>query len=193
MKYTIIKTAAIATLVVAAFSSCSSSAHIEKANGIDFNNYKTFRWAQLNNKQNSKIQVNDIVDNNVKNEVSTRLIKKGFIKVVGDANADIIVNYKINTPSNNKMNRPSVTPRVGLGVGIGGGYGIVRPSFGMGVGGRQSYRPQATSTIELDMFDAKTNKLIWQGWTLRDGNGMLTSKEAVSEIKTILKKFNTQS
>jgi hypothetical protein len=40
------------------------------------------------------------------------------------------------------------------------------------------------------MIDAKTNKLVWQGWAKGDiTNKTVTSKEAVTDVKSIFKKL----
>jgi hypothetical protein len=58
------------------------------------------------------------------------------------------------------------------------------------IGYNDSEIPFREGTITLHMIDNDSNKLIWQGWTSDEVNSKTpSSKEVVSSVKTILKKF----
>jgi hypothetical protein len=46
-------------------------------------------------------------------------------------------------------------------------------------------------TLTITMTDAKTDKMVWQGWTTDEVNSKnLTSKEIQSSVKSIFRKFD---
>ena len=63
---------------VFAFTSCNTTSHVEVAQGVNFNNYKTFGWSDDNGVKKAGRADNDIVDNNIKNSISAELEKKGW-------------------------------------------------------------------------------------------------------------------
>jgi hypothetical protein len=46
-------------------------------------------------------------------------------------------------------------------------------------------------TLTITMTDAKTDKMVWQGWTTDEVNSKnLTSKEIQNSVKSIFRKFD---
>ncbi len=67
--------------------------------------------------------------------------------------------------------------------------GIYYPSQFVGYDSDQYQTREGTVTIT--MVDAKTDKVIWQGWTTNEVNSKnLTSKEIQSSIRSIFRKFD---
>ncbi len=67
--------------------------------------------------------------------------------------------------------------------------GIYFPSQFLGYD-RNKYQTKE-GTVTITMVDAKTDKVIWQGWTTEEVNNKnLTSKEIQNSIKTIFRKFD---
>lgn len=59
------------------------------------------------------------------------------------------------------------------------------------MGNRTSNIAIRKGILTINMTDAKTNKLIWQGWAEDEiNNRNITSKQAAADVKSIIKKIN---
>lgn len=180
---------AIGTLFT--FASCSTTAHVEVAQGVDFNNYKTFGWANDNGVKKADRADNDIVDNNIKNSISTELEEKGWKE--SDQQPDVLLDYNVIVQKGVKRETEPV-----YGYPYSGyfyspwrrrmGY-YYNPGF---FSGYHTYNvPFKEGTLTVNMVDAKNNKLIWQGWATGDVTSRnVTSKEVQADVKSIFKKLN---
>ena len=126
-------------------TSCSpfnvKSDYAETAN---FNAYKTYKL------RIDDLKLNDIDKDRVLNEVSRQLQTKGLS--VSD-NPDLIVNVKAN---HKKIQDVQSTQLYGM-------YGWGGP-FGWGVGVNRTWTSNYTQgSLIIDLIDAKTQKLVWQG------------------------------
>ncbi len=128
-------------------TSCSpfqvTSDYAETAN---FNTYKTYKL------RIDDLKLNDIDKDRVLNEVSKQLQTKGLSVA---ENPDLIVNVKAN---HKKVNDVQTSRPYGMW-GWGGSYG-----WGLGAsrtwGSSYNYNEGA---LVLDIIDARTQKLVWQG------------------------------
>lgn len=111
----------------------------------NFANYKTYLL------RTDDLKLNDIDKDRVLNELSKQLQAKALIAA---QNPDLIVNVKVN---HKKVQ--DITTSYGGGFGWGRPYGW-GGGFGMGNTWTNNYN---SGTIILDMIDAKTQKLVWQG------------------------------
>lgn len=184
------KILAIAVIIVSTITiSCNITSHTEVAKGVNFANYKTFAWAEPQNKKKADRADNDIVDNNIKNAASEELTKRGWAEV--DNNPDVLLNYGVAVQRGNKHETDPVysyphTQYFYWGRRI---YSVWYPSTLIGT---RSYNvPFHEGQLTLNMVDAKTNKLIWQGWAQGEINSSkVNSKEVEAQVKSIFKKFN---
>ena len=127
------------------FSSCSpiqvKSDYAETAN---FNEYKSYKL------RIDDLKMNDIDKDRVLNEVSKQLQTKGLAVA---ENPDLIVNVKANYK---KIQDIQGSQPYGM-YGWGG-------SFGWGVGMSRTWTSNYNEgALILDLIDAKTQKLVWQG------------------------------
>ena len=111
----------------------------------NFANYKTYLL------RTDDLKLNDIDKDRVLNELSKQLQAKALIAA---QNPDLIVNVKV---THKKVQ--DITTSYGGGFGWGRPYGW-GGGFGMGNTWTNNYN---SGTIILDMIDAKTQKLVWQG------------------------------
>lgn len=122
-------------------SSCSpfqvKSDYSATANFADYKTY-LFRTDDLN--------INDLDKDRVLNELSKQIQSKGL---TSSENPDLIINVKA---SHKKIQD--------IQTSYGGGFGYGWGSFGMGTTWTNNYN---SGTIVVDMIDAKTQKLVWQG------------------------------
>ncbi len=111
----------------------------------DFSSFKTYKL------RIDDLKLNDIDKDRVLNEVSKQLQAKGLHS---GENPDLIINLK----AGHKKVTDVETTR-----GIGGYYGWGGPwGFGMGVNRTWTDHYNSGSLV-IDMVDAKTQKLVWQG------------------------------
>jgi Domain of unknown function (DUF4136) len=187
MKYSFIKSVLVTATAALAFTACNVTGHTEKAVGINFSNYKTFGWANNNAKKVDRLD-NDIIDNNIKNSISRELEKKGWKEA--DTAPDVLIDYNIAVEKGTKRESSPVYsyPYTQYLYGRRRIYTIWYPSMLMGY---HSYNvPFKEGQLTVNMVDAKTNKLIWQGWAKGEINSSnISTKEATAEVKSIFKKF----
>lgn len=177
--------------VALVLNSCGTSAHIEKDETADLNNYKTYTW--VDKESTDKIK-NEIAAQNLKVIVNDELQKNGFREVKHNPDLllsyDLLVEKSVKEQSDPVYSRPysriyynPYTRRYGT---------LYYPSQFLGY---DSYTmPVKEGTVSISMIDAKTDKTIWQGWTTDEINSsQFTSKEVQRNVRSIFKKFDLAS
>lgn len=145
---------------------------------VNFNQYKTFSIRQ------DDLKLNDIDKARVINAIEQQMKAKGFTET---ENGDVIVNVKAS-----HKNVTDIQTGSPWGVGFWG-----RPYWGMGLG--MYYSPTYSynynrGALEIDLVDAKSQKLIWQGI----GNGLdvdspsAKQKQVPELVGEILKNYPPQ-
>ena len=172
-----------------AFTSCSTTTHVEVAQGVNFSNYKTFGWANDSLSKSGRSD-NDIVDNNIKNSISAELEKQGWKEA--DQQPDVLVDYNVIVEKEVRRVTDPVYPYPYSAYY----YNSWRHRMGYyyNPGFFRSYHtynvPFKEGTLTVNMLDAKTNKLIWQGSAKGDVSSKnVTTVEAQNDVKSIFKKF----
>lgn len=156
-------------------TSCSSvyvnTDYDKKAN---FASYKTYAYSKSSI---DKAEISDLDKKRILYAIDDVMPSKGFSK---SENPDVLVS--IFTKEGERIN---VYNNMGWGFGYGWGWG---PNWGMGYT-RTSSTPEGT--LYIDIIDAKTKELVWQGI----GSGYLTTDsekkdERIAEFVTkILEKY----
>lgn len=169
--------------------SCASTAHIEKDESVNFSNYKTFVW--LHGNEGKLEQQSDLMESKVRQAVTAELEKAGW-KLVKDK-PDLILDYDLLVEKGSKERREAVYSQPYSRL-IYNPYTrryatIYYPSQFLGY---ESYEQLIKEgTITITMIDAKTDKVIWQGWTTEELNSRnITSKEIQKAVAGIFKKFD---
>ena len=188
-KFFLVLSVAVASAL--GFSSCSVATHIETAAGVNFNNYKTFGWVNSSGEKIEDRADNDIVDNNIKNAISQQLESKGWKEV--NQNPDVILDYNVMVEKSTRQvsdpvyNYPfthyyynSWHRRMGY---------MYYPNNLMAY---HTYNvPFKQGTLTVNMIDAKTNQLIWQGSAKGEvGSKTVTTQEMQGDVSSIFKKYN---
>lgn len=139
-----ILTLAIATILLA-FTSCSPfRIRTDYSEKVDFTLYKTYQF------RIDDLKLNDLDKDRVLNEVAKNIQSKGLS---ASSNPDVIINLKA---SHKKIQDVNIDPGFGM-------WGWGRP-WGMGMGiGRSWTHEYHQGSLEIDIIDAKTNRLVWQG------------------------------
>lgn len=171
-------------------SGCASTAHIEKDDAVNFNRYKTFTW--LNESEDSTgLKKNSLQQTTLRKAVNAELAKANWRE--DKENPDVILKHDVLVEKSIKENNNPVYSR-GFTRGFYNPYTrrisyIYYPSQFIGYSSDQYASREGTLTIT--MIDAKTDKVIWQGWTTEEvDNKNLTKKEIEGSVKTIFKKFD---
>lgn len=150
-------------------TSCSPfNVRSDYAETANFNEYKTYKL------RIDDLKLNDIDKDRVLNEVSKQLQSKGMS--VAD-NPDLIVNVKAN---HKKIQDVQSTQLYGM-------YGWGDP-FGWGVGVNRTWTSNYTEgALIIDLIDAKTQKLVWQG--VGSGISVDSPKQKQKQIPEIVSKI----
>lgn len=167
----------VLTLFVLIFTSCSSVRVVtDYDRSQNFSNLKTYAFLKDGV---DKTKINDLDKRRILRAIDKNLLEKGFQK---SNNPDLFINIftkerqEINIYNQN-LNMP--------GWGWGWGWG---PSLGWN---QTSVSRASNGTLYIDIINAKTRELIWQG----SGEGILTSdirkkEERINEfVKSILDKY----
>lgn len=169
------KTTALLTLVTFVVAGCASTpkTFANAAPDTDFSQYSSFAF--LDTLSTDKENYESMESNFLKVAVAQELASRGF---EFSESPDLLVNFYIHTQE--KIRSRSVP--------TGGGYYGWRdpfydPWYGYGVGvGYQTRIDQFTEgTLNIDVVDAKANKLIWEGSVA----GRVTDKDIRNLEQTI--------
>ena len=186
---------ALLSLVVGmlVLSSCSSVAHIEKDPSVNFNRYNTYAWLD-DNGDNDDRYLRGLTKQNLRAAVANELSEINWREDKRRPDViikhDVLVERKVKESRDPVYSQPFVrsfynpyTRRWGS---------IYYPSELMGYD-RRNYEVKE-GTLTITMIDAKTDKVIWQGWVTDElKTQQPTSKEIQASVRTIFKKFEPKS
>jgi len=152
----------IITLIGMVFMiSCSSvKVHSDFDGSADFTKYKTlefYGWAEESDKV-----LNQLERNRIEKAFGAEFLKRGFTGV--EENGDIVVSLFVVVDK--KTSVTAYTNHYGGGYGYGAGWGWGYGGYGgVGMGASTTTYNEndyLEGTLVVDVFDAKTKKLIWQ-------------------------------
>ncbi|MES2891379.1 MAG: DUF4136 domain-containing protein [Bacteroidota bacterium] len=170
-------------------SGCATTAFVEKDDSVNFENYKTFTWLDPKDDSGSA-PMNDLQLKNLRDAVSSELSKANWTEE--KKNPDVILKHDILVEkavkeTNSPVYSQSFTRRY-YNPYSGRFRYIYYPSQFMGY--RNDDYVTREGTLTITMIDAKTDKVIWQGWTTEEvDNKNLTRKEIQTGVKNIFRKF----
>jgi hypothetical protein len=179
--------------VVACFAvSCSNPVYVQKDDGVNLNNYKTYMWVDTRAAENDNSdRATSYADISVRNSVNAELSRKGWREVT--SNPDILVGYdvlversleqKSDPVYSQPMSRWYYNPYTRRW------NTIYYPSQFIGY---QSYEvPVKEGTITINLVDARTDRAVWQGWTTENMDySRFTEDEVARAVRNIFKKFD---
>ncbi len=172
-------------------ASCSSTAHIEKDDTVDFTQYRTFAWLDKDGKTD-KDRKNDLTEARIRQAVNTELEKTSGWKETRNR-PDVVLSYDVLVERGIKESTNPVYSRPFTRL-VYNPYSrrystIYYPS--QFVGYDRDERAIREGTVTISMIDTKTDKVVWQGWTTDEVNNRnLTSKEIQAAVKSIFRKFD---
>lgn len=173
-------TASIFVLPVLILFSCSPgiTSHSVKTKGVDLKKYKTFAWAKPSNEEDEGRKDDKVYAGLILELANEELVKKGFVLDTDQPDAVFIFDTRVE----NRVSY-SQTPQVSMGIGFGGpGYygGFSAPV----AGGDFVQHNYQQGMLFIEMYDTKTQKLLWRGWA----EEQITYKNDIeSDIRTAVK------
>lgn len=178
--------------VVFLLASCTSTAHIEKDDNTDFSKYKTYAWVEKERSDKREGRKNDLAEQKVRDAVSKELEKTAGWRE-SKSNPDVLLSYDLLVERSTKQQSDPVYSRPFVRTFYNPYsrrfYRVYYPSRFMGYDHFDVNTREGTVTIS--MIDAKTEKLVWQGWATDEVSSRnMTSKEIQNSIKAIFRKFD---
>lgn len=180
-------------ILVFLIAGCASTAHIEKDENTDFGNYKTFAWVDKDAEgKKDHNRSNDIIEQRVREAVNKELEKSAGWKEVKNR-PDVLLSYDVLVERTIKEDNNPVYSRSYSRVFYNPytrRYStIYYPSQFLGY--ERDQRPVKEGTVTITMIDTRTDKMVWQGWTMDELNSRnITSKEIQNSVKAIFRKFD---
>lgn len=171
---------------------CGTTAHVEKADNVDFSRFKTFAWVDKDGEgKHDRNHSNDLTEQQIRQAVNKELEKSGWREVRTKPDVlltyDVLVERSVEEVNNPVYSRPFT--RVVFNPYTRRYSTIYYPSQFMGYD--RDERPIREGTVTISMIDTDTDKTIWQGWTTDEvGSRRLTSREIQSSVKAIFRKFD---
>lgn len=173
-------------------SGCASVAHVERDESVDLSKYNSFAWAETKDSaagNNSKVI--SLTEQTVRKAVNEELKNEGWKEVKNRPdvllNYDVLVENTIRESNDPVYSRPQT--RFYFNPYSRRWVPMFFPSQFLGYD-RSEYQTKE-GTVTITMVDAKTDKVIWQGWTTEEVNSKnLTSKEIQNSIRAIFRKFD---
>ncbi len=182
-------TMAIAGLLLAG---CVGVAHIERDETVNLSNYKSFAWVETKDSSNEeKTKTITLTEQTVRKAVNEELNSEGWKEVRNRPEVlisyDVLVENAVKESTDPVYSRPQ--NRYYYNPYSRRWSSIYYPSQFLGYD-RNQYQTRE-GTVTITMMDAKTDKVIWQGWTTAEVNNKnLTSKEIQNSVRSIFRKFD---
>lgn len=166
-----------------ALAACAPRVTIEHDHQANFLDLHTFAWVTPKaGPVTNPILDSDILEGRVQRAVIADLSRRGYVQTDSRQDADFLVTY--HTVSKQKLESTPASFSIGFGGYYPYGYGNVFMPVGNTVQSREQ------GTLMLDVIDAKTQRLIWRGWTNDWISKSNYSEQAVAnDVQRILAKF----
>ena len=161
----------LSLIILITLSSCSSvrvNADYDKK--VSFSNYKSYAYLKSGI---DKAEISDLDKKRILNSIDEVMQSKGFSK---SENPDVLISI-----FTKERERVDVYQNYGFGWGAGWGWGMGwgwNPYWGMGY---SNVITTPEGTLFIDIIDAKTKELVWQG----EGSGYLTKKTEKKDARII--------
>ncbi len=186
-------TFSVASFAVLVLAGCASVAHVEKDETVNLANYRSFSWVETKDTTGiaNGSKTVSLTEQTIRKAVAEELVKEGWKETKN--RADVFLSYDVLVENAVKESTSPVYSRSATRYYYNPytrrWAGIYYPSQFLGYD-RDAYQTKE-GTVTITMIDAKTDKVIWQGWTTGEvANKNLTSKELRSSIRSIFRKLD---
>lgn len=184
--FTLLGLSAIFVIVLAG---CGPTAHIETSNNANFDQYRSFAWA--NPKGDHK---EGLAEERIKDAISYELQRTRGWKE-DNRSPDVLLSYDVLTERSSRLQSDPMYSWGGFRTFYNPYYrrfyNVYYPSMFMGY---DTYEvPTREGTIAITMVDAKTEKTVLQGWATDEVDSRrLSSGEVNRIVAAIFKKWDSQ-
>lgn len=178
--------AIVASIVVI---SCAPVAYIEKADGVNMTAYNSYTWAKSTENKEQPASKQSTMEERLQKAIGRELQKNGWNQSTGKP--DVIISFDVLVERNTKeQSKPVYSQPATRFVYNPHTKKWVPIYFPARYLGEDRYGVDVKEgTLTLTMVDARTEQVIWQGWTTSEVNGRnLSQKEIDKIIKTIFRK-----
>ena len=105
--FILLKTTIVICFSIPLLTNCTSTKiAVDYNHTVDFSQYKTFDWAVQDLIDSGDPQIDhNALNEIIRNEISSDLVKKGFTKVVADR-ADLLIKYNLFVKENKTFHTP---------------------------------------------------------------------------------------
>lgn len=155
----LIKLLTVLAICVFFYDTASAQVTYDYDKEADFTQYKTYSFGGW--QEGSDKLINDLDKKRILQSFKSEFTQRGMDYVLGDA--DVVVTLYL--VIDEKTSTTAYTDYAGAGMGMGYG-GFYRPAWGWGGGfatTTYSENDYKVGTFVVDVYDAKTKKLVWQG------------------------------
>lgn len=183
----LVKTAFIIAVTIMFCGSSFSQVTTDYDRSVDFTKYKTFSFAGW--QKDSDKALNDLDKTRLQNAFKTEFTRRN-LKIVED-NADALVSLFL--VIDNKTSTTAYTDfNGGMGMGVGRGWGMGVGGIGLGSATTTySEDDYEEGTLVVDVYDASTKKLIWQGSSQSTVKDKASKREKTipKKVKKLMNKY----
>ena len=171
---------------------CSPTVEVQKDESVNFSKYRTYSWVETHISQTrEEKRAVEFADISVRNAANRALASYGWKEVEQDP--DVLISYDVLVERSTVTNSDPVYSQ-GYYRNYFNPYTrrwqtLYYPSRFLGY---DTYETQVKEgTVSLSMVDARTDKLVWQGWTTEQvSSSRFTTEELTNAINHIFKKFD---
>lgn len=157
-------------LITVLLTSCASGYQTQswKAKGVDLKSYKSYAWVVPGDTVLGHRRDDKLYGGTIQSVADSELKAKGM--TVDTQQPDAVFMFDTRLEDHVRYTQ-SPTVSVGFGVGSPGYYG--GPGYYMGgmvpvAGGDVTANYYKQGTLVIEMYDLKTQKLLWRGWATKD-------------------------
>jgi len=153
-------------VIILLIAGCSTPAYVERDDTFSTSRYHTYAWVDTRASANDESKrATAFADISVHNAVNAELRKWGWVEV--NDNPDVLISYDVLVERNVETQREPVytqsMTRYYYNAYRRQWIPIYYPS--QFVGYQEYETPVKEGTVTITMFDARTDKKLWQGWT----------------------------
>jgi hypothetical protein len=151
-----------AVLIIPGCAPITVSSHVERT--ARFADYITFDWGPRDALPTGdpRLDNNAMFNDYLQGAIEKHLAVKGFVRMV-TGEPDLLVHYHANVSQRVEVSR----------------------NYEGNATGYDAYEPRVTElelgTIVVDLIDAKTDRLVWRGWTQQSIAGLIDDQDQLEE------------
>lgn len=150
-------------LLLVLVSACSDGYQVKswKAPGADYKKYRTYSWAAPGDTALTMVRKDKLFAGTIYLHTNAELKKKGMVFVKARPDAVFMFDTQV-------QDRTRYEQSATLSVGVGyGGPGYYVGGSAPVAGGKITEIPYKDAGLIIEMFDGKTQELVWRGWAER--------------------------